>query len=171
MAKKNKLPDTYGKGFWLQLFDDVHLSTAYKALTPLQRLILIDMIRTWARACNYAGAASVSETGIMYTYASCAEVCDEGVFYTALKAIEQKGWFCKDYSRDNPRPGKPHRHFPSTDWRNYKPTSEEGGTLRGRKLRKETTLAKGKKRLVDYGAKQKEHGKNQGEHRGKTKGA
>ncbi len=93
-------------------------SGAWKALTPLQRDVLIDWYKDYVRLSCWDTEPLAN--GMSYTWAHCRVDISENAFQTAIKRILEIGFFKRAVHLESTRPGSPRVFLPSKDWQVYK---------------------------------------------------
>lgn len=139
---------SYGQGAFTLLYDELRSKLAYQDLSPTHRLVLLDMLRVYGRASN--GDTVGVSSGFIYTYSHCQEVVSRNEFYRAIRRILEVGFFDAPPEKQELRAAAPRRFLPSNRWQKYEPAREQASKLRKRKAKKETRLARDRKRRTDF---------------------
>jgi len=147
--KHAKIFDHYGTGHGLFLRDEIREALAYRVLSPVERLVLMEWLRTYGKA-SAGDTVDLSDTGVLFCFSQVREDIGERSFQRARQRLIRAGWFQGAPHLKPLRPGAPNRYLPSTDWRAYKPTAAEAEALRKRDAIKAASLRRARRRRVDF---------------------
>lgn len=119
-------------------------SDAWKALTPLQCLVLIDWYQNYVRLSRW-DYEPLAE-GMSYTWAHCKVDMSENAFQTAVKRILEIGFFVRAVQFEAGRPGSPRKFLPSKKWQEHRLDREQQAKQKASSDSKKGRLAEKRKR-------------------------
>lgn len=139
---------TFGEGAFVMVCEELKKSVAYKVLTSTQRLILLDMIRVYAKASG-SGKHRI-DGGFPYTFSICTENVCETSFQKGVREILKRGFFDAPATLQDDRPASAKRYVQSRKWEDYKPAKEELQKLNRYDLRKSKRIIEKRKRVTNF---------------------
>ena len=142
--KKNQQMGTYGRGRFLMLSDELQQSAAYRVLSPIQKLVLLDMLRLYGRLSRFD--REPLPDGFSYTFKNCLEGINETSFYDARKRLVDVGFMVRRDDLKRLTPGAPDVFSASSGWMKYQPSDAESARLASSEQRKQNSLARGQAR-------------------------
>lgn len=142
--RKREQMGTYGRGGFVMVSDELRQSTAYRALTPTQRLVLIDMLRLYMRLSDFD--KETLPDGFSYAFTNCHELLDERTFYDGRKRLVDVGFLERRDDLKRLTPGAPDVFSPSRRWTKYQPSDAEMARLAALEQRKQTSITRGQAR-------------------------
>ena len=136
----------FGLGPFTLITDEVRSSVAYLSLTPIARLVLIDMIGHYNLVSKHDSERLPN--GFQYVYQVCKEPVSHNAFYKAVNEIVDRGFFRRPLNIQPSAIARPTRYVPSPEWRQWAlPTAVQ--KVNKRKARKASRLESENKRRVD----------------------
>ena len=135
---------TYGRGGFVAIADVLRQSSAYRVLTPSQKLVLFDWLRLYMRLSAFD--KEPVPDGFSFSYANTIEPIDETTFYHARQRLVDVGFFEQRNDLKRLTPGAPDVFLPSTRWMHYKATDQEAERLDAVEQRKRRSLERGRSR-------------------------
>jgi len=99
------------------LHEDLLDSPAWKALTPLQGMVLIDWYRYYVWLTKWD--REPLPEGMTYTWSQCRVQISENAFRDAVKRIVVIGFFDRAPRLESSRPGSPQKYVPSKRWQSW----------------------------------------------------
>ncbi len=148
-SKKRDSMGTFGTGRGVYITNAVKDSLAYQCLSPVERLVLCDMIRAYNHASS-GDRVSIAQAGFRYSYGDCRELLDSKTFITARRAVCAKGFFRQAVELQKIAAGAPSIFVAASAWMKYTPTGEEARRLETRRKRKASTLRRGHERKTAF---------------------
>ncbi len=142
--RKQKQMGTYGTGGFLMVSDALQGSTAYRVLTPIQKLVLFDMMRLYMRLSGFD--KEPLPDGFSFAFTNCRELIDETSFYDARKRLVEIGFLERRDDMKRLTPGAPDVFSASSKWMHYQPSTAEAARLRTMEQRKQRSLERGQAR-------------------------
>ena len=118
---------------------ELRSSKAYQTLTHAARLVLIDWLEAYMRKSR-GDTASLTQTGMTFTYGDMTESMNYSTFKAARQAIVDRGFFTCPAAMQTIEPGARRVYVPSTEWRRYEPTTQEHERLHRAKTARRKTL-------------------------------
>lgn len=150
MARKKQRLHFFGQGRNTPVYDELCESPAYRVLTPSERIVLVDFLRTYSRASSWD--SEPVPDGFNFSFAHCKEVVSEKWFYSAIKRILAVGFFDCPPEIQEGKPMAPRRFVPSRRWAKYKPSATEAKQLARFENGKRKRLDRHRKRRTDFRA-------------------
>lgn len=148
-GKRGHTLGTFGEGRGVYITNALRDAAAYQTLSPVERLILCDMIRAY----NHASAGdkvSIAASGFRYTFGDCRELVDSHSFTDARRRICEHGFFRQAVELQTMKAGTPSIFLSSTEWRQFIPTGADARRLESRRKRKAATLRRNQERKAAY---------------------
>jgi len=142
--RKQKQMGTYGTGGFLMVSDTLRESTAYRALTSTQKLVLFDVMRLYMRLSRFDREPLTD--GFCYAFTNCRELIDETSFYDARKRLVEIGFLERRDDMKRLTPGAPDVFSASSKWMHYQPSAAEAARLQSMEQRKQRSLERGQAR-------------------------
>lgn len=135
---------TYGTGGFLMVSDALQESTAYRVLTPVQKLVLFDAMRLYMRLSRFD--REPLPDGFSFAFTNCRELVDETTFYAARKRLVDIGFLERRDELKRLTPGAPDVFSASSKWMHYQPSVAESARLRTMEQRKQRSVERGQAR-------------------------
>lgn len=143
--KKYLRRKTFGDGPGVYVTNELRNSTAYKLLTPNEKLVLIDMIRRYYLKSG-GDKTSLKGTGFTYIFADCMEGVDSKTFHCARRRLCEVGFFARTDNLKLIMPASPDVFEESIQWKSYVPSEMESTKLSRREGRKTALIERNKAR-------------------------
>lgn len=103
---------------------ELYRSAAYHSLTPIQRLVLRDMIGEYMIHSEYDSVHKKTTESFIFSFLDCKERIKQTAFYHSIRCIIRNGFFRTD--PENPAiNGASQRFFSSDFWRDFQPSQTE----------------------------------------------
>ncbi len=150
MAKKRNLGFFGTGGQFTLIYREMRDSDAYRVLTPKQKLILNDMIRTYRK--DSFGDKNYHKEGFEYVWEVCEEDVSESAFYRMRQRLVDLGFFDYPLEIQRMRAGVARLFRPSREWAGYKATPSESKVLAVRNKAKKTRIQDKQRRLAKFRA-------------------
>lgn len=148
-GKRGHTLGTFGDGRGVYITNTLRDSAAYQTLSPVARLILIDMIRAYNHASS-GDKVSIAASGFRYTFGDCRELADNHSFVDARRRICEHGFFRQAVELQAMKVGAPSVFLPSKEWRNFIPRGADARRLQSRIKRKAATLRRNRERKTAF---------------------
>lgn len=110
--------------YFTKINHELYRSVSYICLTPIQRLILHDMIGRYMAHSAFDSEHAKLRKPFEYSFGDCRERVKRTAFYASIKAIIKNGFFEYDTTR-RATCGEAQRFNASTNWRVYQPGQME----------------------------------------------
>ena len=108
----------YGGSPFTLLSDEVKKSVAYRTLTPVARLVVIDMIGKYHLASK-GDKVPIMSVGFEYVFERCTEPVSYNGFYLAITAICEHGFFETPPELQSLTVAQPAVYVPSRKWKTW----------------------------------------------------
>lgn len=148
-GKRHNSRDTFGSGRGAYLTDEMRQSAAYRILSPTEKLVLMDFIRKHYRISS-GDKTDIRSAGFAFTIADTLEAVDSKTFYRARTRICAAGFFTRDDSLKQIKPGAVDVFIPSGDWRTFSPDTGTAARMESKAARKAEYIERGKMRKRQF---------------------
>jgi hypothetical protein len=132
---------------YITLSDEMMASDSYRVLTPLQRCILLDVLRTIRNKYREFLPEYARSRSFTYTYSECRVPASENAFHGALRELLRVGWLDVLPEHQRAAIAGPIYYTVSERWKKY--------TLRAEERIKLSAKTNGKKRRVEQNRERK----------------
>ncbi|HOZ48656.1 MAG TPA: hypothetical protein PLO37_15685 [Candidatus Hydrogenedentes bacterium] len=134
---------------YITLSDQTLQSDAWLVLTPLQRSILLDLMRTIRNKFRETPPDQARKHGFTYTYSECRVLASENAFHGGMQELKRVGWVDILAEHQREAIAGPVYYAVSDRWKSYAMDDQERGKTARKRRSRQRRLDENLKRKQD----------------------